>query len=167
MRSLQPRRSSPGGALRPPTRLVLLPLIHSADIYWVPTVCTRNRLERSLGFGGCGVYVLRGPCAASRGPGSSTLLPWIIRLRGSLATQAVPPPRRARNLACPRFPNGLSVGCQRQQPYHVGLARSCSIAQSCPTLCGPVDCGPAGSSVPGVFQIRILEWGAISYFTGT
>ena len=35
--------------------------------------------------------------------------------------------------------------------------------QSCPTLCDPVDGSPAGSSVPGILQARILEWVAISF----
>ena len=30
--------------------------------------------------------------------------------------------------------------------------------QLCPTLCDPMDCGPPGSSVHGIFQARILEW---------
>ena len=34
-------------------------------------------------------------------------------------------------------------------------------AQSCLTLCKPMDCGPAGSSVHGILQARILEWVAI------
>ena len=34
-------------------------------------------------------------------------------------------------------------------------------AQSCPTLCGPMDCNPPGSSVYGIFQARILEWMAM------
>ena len=36
-------------------------------------------------------------------------------------------------------------------------------AQSCLTLCVPMDCSPPGSSVHGTFQARILEWVAISY----
>ena len=32
------------------------------------------------------------------------------------------------------------------------------VAQSCPTLCSPVDCSPPGSSVHGILQARILEW---------
>ena len=36
-------------------------------------------------------------------------------------------------------------------------------AQSCLTLCDPMDCSPSGSSVHGIFQARILEWVAISY----
>ena len=37
------------------------------------------------------------------------------------------------------------------------------VTQSCPTLCDPVDCSPPGSSVHGILQARILEWGAISF----
>ena len=32
------------------------------------------------------------------------------------------------------------------------------VAQSCPTLCDPIDCSPPGSSVHGIPQARILEW---------
>ena len=35
--------------------------------------------------------------------------------------------------------------------------------QSCPTLCDPIDSSPAGLSVPGILQARILEWVAISF----
>ena len=33
--------------------------------------------------------------------------------------------------------------------------------QSCPTLCDPMDCSQPGSSVPGIVQARIPEWGAM------
>ena len=36
-------------------------------------------------------------------------------------------------------------------------------AQSHPTLSDPMDCSPPGSSVHGVFQARVLEWGAIAF----
>ena len=36
------------------------------------------------------------------------------------------------------------------------------VAQSCPTLCDPMDCSPPGSSIHGIFQARVLEWGAIA-----
>ena len=39
----------------------------------------------------------------------------------------------------------------------------CSVAQSCLTLCDPVDCSLPGSSVHGIFQARILEWITISF----
>ena len=35
--------------------------------------------------------------------------------------------------------------------------------QSCPTLCDPIDSSPPGSSVHGIFQARVLEWGAIAF----
>ena len=37
------------------------------------------------------------------------------------------------------------------------------VAQSCPTLCDPLDWSPPGSSVHGIFQARVLEWGAIAF----
>ena len=39
------------------------------------------------------------------------------------------------------------------------------VAQSCPSLCDPVDCSPPGSSVHGIPQARILEWAAIAFST--
>ena len=41
------------------------------------------------------------------------------------------------------------------------------VAQSCLTLCDPVDCRPPGSCVHGIFQARILEWVAISFSRGS
>ena len=41
-----------------------------------------------------------------------------------------------------------------------------SVAQSCPTLCDPMDCSPPGSSVQGILQARILEWVAIFLLQG-
>ena len=40
------------------------------------------------------------------------------------------------------------------------------VIQTCSTLCGPMDCSLLGSSVHGIFQIRILEWVAISFSRG-
>ena len=37
------------------------------------------------------------------------------------------------------------------------------VTQSCPTLSDPVDCSLPGSSVHGIFQARVLEWGAIAF----
>ena len=36
------------------------------------------------------------------------------------------------------------------------------VAQSCPTLLDPMDCSPPGPSIHGIFQARVLEWGAIA-----
>ena len=40
------------------------------------------------------------------------------------------------------------------------------VAQSCPTLCDPMDCSLLGSSLQGILQARILEWVAISFSMG-
>ena len=37
------------------------------------------------------------------------------------------------------------------------------VTQSCPTLSDPMDCSPPGSSTRGIFQARVLEWGAIAF----
>jgi len=37
------------------------------------------------------------------------------------------------------------------------------VAQSCPTLSDPMDCSLPGSSVHGIFQARVLEWGATAF----
>ena len=37
------------------------------------------------------------------------------------------------------------------------------VAQSCLTLSDPMDCSLPGSSVHGIFQARVLEWGAIAF----
>ena len=42
------------------------------------------------------------------------------------------------------------------------FSAACSVTQSCPTLCDPMDCSPHGSSIHGISQAGILEWVAIS-----
>ena len=37
------------------------------------------------------------------------------------------------------------------------------VTLSCPTLCDPMDCSLPGSSVHGISQARVLEWGAIAF----
>ena len=37
------------------------------------------------------------------------------------------------------------------------------VAQSCPTLGDPMDCSLPGSSAHGIFQAKVLEWGAIAF----
>ena len=57
--------------------------------------------------------------------------------------------------------NGVAIIVKQKSP-------KCSeseseVAQSCPTLCNPVDYSPPSSSVYGILQARILEWFAISF----
>ena len=54
-----------------------------------------------------------------------------------------------------------------QSPIHVVTDLMAEFAESCPTLCDPVDCSPPGSSIHGILQARILEWGAISFSRGS
>ena len=65
----------------------------------------------------------------------------------------------------------LSLGFSRQEhwsglpfpsPMHKSESES-EVAQSCLTLRDPMDCSPPGSSVHGIFQARVLEWGAIAF----
>ena len=37
------------------------------------------------------------------------------------------------------------------------------VSQSCLTLSDPMDCSLPGSSIHGIFQARVLEWGAIAF----
>ena len=51
--------------------------------------------------------------------------------------------------------------------YNLQTKKEREVAQSCPTLCHPMDCSLPGSSVHGIFQARILEWVAISFSRGS
>ena len=65
-----------------------------------------------------------------------------------------------------------SLGFSRQEhwsglpfPSPVIKVKSASeVAQSCPTLSNPMHCSPPGSSVHGICQARVLEWGAIAFW---
>ena len=43
------------------------------------------------------------------------------------------------------------------------VKRESEVTQSCPTLSDPMDCSLPGSSIHGIFQARVLEWGAIAF----
>ena len=62
-----------------------------------------------------------------------------------------------------------SLGFSRQEPWR-GLPfpspmheSESEVAQSCLTLSDPMDCSLPGSSIHGIFQARVLEWGAIIF----
>jgi len=48
-------------------------------------------------------------------------------------------------------------------PEIAPAAAAAKSLQSCPTLCDPVNCSPPGSSIHGIFQARVLEWGAVAF----
>ena len=57
-------------------------------------------------------------------------------------------------------------GWHHQLNGHAAAAAAAKSLQSCPTLCDPMDCSLPGSSVHGIFQARVLEWGAIAFSNG-
>ena len=66
------------------------------------------------------------------------------------------------------LPGCLSVFKQGQQSYWIqgpptpgGPCICASVAQSCATVCNPMDCSLSNSSVQGILQARILEWVAM------
>ena len=57
----------------------------------------------------------------------------------------------------------LSSVCFLLSTAAAASAAATKSLQSCPTVCDPIDGSPPGSSVPGIFQARTLEWVAISF----
>ena len=47
------------------------------------------------------------------------------------------------------------------------VKRESEVTQSCLTLSNPMDCSLPGSSIHGIFQTRVLEWGAIAFSAST
>ena len=75
-------------------------------------------------------------------------------------------PQRPQPTRLPRPCNSLGkntgVGCHFLIQC-MKLKSQSEVAQSCPTLSNPMDCSLPGSSVHGIFQARVLEWGAIAF----
>ena len=66
-------------------------------------------------------------------------------------------------LPCPWDSPGKNTGVGCHLPLQCMKVKSESeVTQSCPTLSDPMDCSLPGSSIHGIFQARVLEWGAIS-----
>ena len=89
----------------------------------------------------------------------------LLLLIASFVSDSVRPHRRQPT----RLPHpwdspgkNTGVGCHCLLQYMKVKSES-EVAQSCPTLSDPMDCSPPGSSVHGIFQARVLEWGAIAF----
>ena len=54
----------------------------------------------------------------------------------------------------------------KKVPIDTQMYCVCLVTQSCLILCDPMDFSPPGSSVLGILQARILEWGAIAFSKG-
>ena len=96
---------------------------------------------------------------------------WVRYRRGcccckvtSVVSDSVRPQRRQPTRLCrPWDPPGKNtgVGCHfLLQCMKVKSERE--VAQSCPTLSNPMDCSPPDFSIHGIFQAKVLEWGAIA-----
>ena len=70
-------------------------------------------------------------------------------------------------LLCPWDSPGKSTGvgchCLLWNAYIEVRKSESEVTQSCLTLSDPMNCSPPGSSVHGIFQERVLEWGAIAF----
>ena len=83
----------------------------------------------------------------------------------SVVSDSVRPQRRQpTRLPCPWDSPGKNtgVGCHYLLQFMKVKSES-EVAQSCPTLSDPMDCSLPGSSIHGIFQARVLEWGAIAF----
>ena len=72
--------------------------------------------------------------------------------------------QQAIRLPCPWDSpgNNTGVGCHFLLQC-IKVKSISEVAQSCLTLCDPMDCSLPGSSIHGIFQARVLEWGAIAF----
>ena len=72
-----------------------------------------------------------------------------------------------RNINNLRYADDITLMAESEEELKSLLMKVKSeseVAQSCPTLCDPMDCILPGSSAHGIFQARVLEWGAIAFF---
>jgi len=86
-------------------------------------------------------------------------------LTTSVASDSVRPHRRQpTRLSRPWDSPGKNTGAGCHFLLQCMKVKSESeVAQSCLTLSDPMDCSLTGSSVHGIFQARVLEWGAIAF----
>ena len=89
---------------------------------------------------------------------------WLLLLLLSHFSCVRPHRRQPTRLPCPRDSPGKNtgVGCHFLLQC-IQVKSESEDAQSCLTLRNPVDCSLPGSSVHGIFQARVLEWGAIAF----
>ena len=88
----------------------------------------------------------------------------LLLLLLSLFSRVRPQRRQPTRLPHPWDSPGKNTGVGCHFLFQCMKVKSESeVAQSCPTPSDPMDCSPPGSSVHGIFQARVLEWGAIAF----
>ena len=90
----------------------------------------------------------------------SSILPLLL-LRRFSPVRLCATPQMAAHQAPPSLGFSTGVGCHFLLQC-MKVKRESEVSQSCPTLSDPMDCSPPGSSIHGIFQARVLEWGAIA-----
>ena len=134
----------------PDQRLNPCPLTWQADSY---PLCHQGSPQWSL--------LTQKIFASSQGEGASQVALLLLLSRFS-RVRLYATPQMAAHQAPP------SLGFSRQEhwsglPFPSPMHESESeVTQSCLTLSDPMDCSPPGSSIHGIFQARVLEWGAIA-----
>ena len=90
---------------------------------------------------------------------------WCCCWVSSVVSNSVQPRRRQlTRLLCPWDSPGKNTGVGCHFPFQCMKVKSESeVTQPCPTLSDPMDWSLPGSSVHGIFQARVLEWGAIAF----
>ena len=88
-----------------------------------------------------------------------------VQFSHSVVSDSVRPHRRQPIRLChPWDSPGKSTGVSCHFLLQCMRVKSESeVTQSCPPLRNPVDCSLPGSSVHGIFQARVLEWGATAF----
>ena len=96
-----------------------------------------------------------------------TLAVYVITAAAAKSLQSCPPSVRPHRWQPTRLPRpwdspdkNIGVGCRFLLQC---MKVKSEVAQSCPTLSDPMDCSLPGSSIHGIFQARVLEWGAIAF----
>ena len=96
---------------------------------------------------------------------SAALLLLLLLLRRFSHVRLCATPQTAAHQASPSLGSpgkNTGVGCHFLLQC-IKVKSEGEVAQSCPTLSDPMDCSLPGSSIHGIFQARVLEWGAIAF----
>ena len=97
-------------------------------------------------------YGFSPPGSSVYGISQARILEWVAIFFSSRSSQP-------KDQTCVSYTSGRFF---TSEPPRMPLKES-EVAQLCPTFCDPMDCCLPGSSVHGIFQTRILEWGAIAF----
>ena len=87
--------------------------------------------------------------------GSPRILEWVAYP----SSRALSQPRNRTRISC--IAGGFFISWATREA--VAAAAATKSLQLCPTLSDPMDCSLPGSSIHGIFQARVLEWGAIAF----